>query len=158
MSEAWEDLGDRSLEEAEAACVRKIAEALDLRENIDVTAGVAKPGRSETAIFDIGHLHIGDQAAFAASQFCFRSTLSLCHRTRMGIQRWISRLMLAFPNSRFHGRASDLECESNVISLRIASESGGIGDVQPATLQSGAEVWAADIFFDTVFTATQTKE
>jgi hypothetical protein len=146
---------EEALCNAETLALKDICHVLGLRPGTDGFVSVF-PGRADCVVFDIGHLHIGDQTAFPARHFCFRGNLDLYNRSRPMLQRWLSRLMAAFPVSPWNGRRAALEGPSNVQILRIAPENGAVSQISSVdvTLQPQGQmaVHTAQVDFDVVFT------
>lgn len=155
---AW---GESCVVEAEEVCLKKLAEILGLHAGVDATLASARSRRAECAVYDIGHLYIGDTMAFRAHKHAFRGTLDLFNRSRPDLQRWIGRLLMNLPISPWQGRSNELEGDTNVEQMRVALETGGIGDIESATLggdkdgKGGIEVFTTTVLIDVVFT---TKE
>ena len=147
--------------DAEEACADKLAEILGLRKGVDLFVGVPRPRVAEAAVFDIGHLLVGDQMAYRARKFAFRGQLDLYNRSRPNLQRWLGRLMLNLPIGPWQGRTNDLEGETNVEQIRVAPETDAIGSVESATLggdaqgKGGIEVFTATVLLDVVFSAKE---
>ncbi len=147
--------------DAEEACAEKLAEILGLRYGTSLFVAVPRPRVADAAVFDIGHLLKGDQMAYRARKFAFRGQLDLYNRSRPNLQRWLARLMLNLPIGPWQGRTNDLEGETNVEQLRIATETEAVGRVESATLggdaqgKGGIEVFTATVLLDVVFSAKE---
>lgn len=155
--------GESCIIEAEEACVKRLAAILGLRPGVDATVATTRGKTAECAVFDIGHLLVGDTMAFPASKHAFRAQLDLFNRSRPALQRWLGRLLANLPVGPWQGRSNDLEADTNVELLRIAPETDAIGDVEVATLggdkdgKGGVEVFTATVLLDVVF-STKEKE
>lgn len=145
-----------TLHDAELQCMARIAEALGLRVGVNAFIGL-HPGMSDCVVWDIGYLYTGDQAAFPANKYHWRGKLELYNRTRLQIQRWIMVLLRSFPIAPAHGRATMDVGEGPVVTLRVAPENGGIGEIVTKTIKQndkdpGRETFYCPASFDVVFT------
>ncbi len=159
---AW---AETCITDAEEACLRRLAAILGLRPGNDITLSSTRGKLPDCAVFDIGHLLVGDTMAFPASKHAFRAQLDLFNRSRPALQRWLGRLLSNLPIGPWQGRSNDLEPDTNVELLRIAPETDAISDVEIATLggdkdgKGGVEVFTATVLLDVVFsTKEQPKE
>ena len=148
-----------ALSDAERQCLDRIAGVLGLRVGVTAFIGL-HPGLSDCAVWDIGYLYTGEQTSFPANQWHFRGKLELYCRSRQQMQRWITALMLSFPITPFNGRDRMAPGEGPVITLRVAPENGGIGEIATQTVKQndkdpGRETFYCPANFDVVFT---TKE
>ena len=151
--------GEDALADTEEQCLKRIAEALGVRVGVDAFCGL-QPGKSDCAVFDIGYLYTGDQMGFPANNFHFRAKLELYNRNRRQIQRWIMRLVLAFPVTPWQGRCDDLRGNGPAMILRLAPENGAVGEVSTITVKQsekdpGRETFYCAANFDVVFSAAE---
>ena len=150
---------ETALEDAERQSFDKICEVLGLRAGVNAAIGL-QPGLSDCAVWDIGYLYTGDQVGFPADTWHFRGKLELYNRSRAAIQRWLMRLMLAFPIAPTQGRSNILAEEGNVVVLRIAPENGAVGEIGTIQVKqnerdAGRETFYCVASFDIVFTARE---
>ena len=142
---------DNALAEAEATCVRKIAEVLGLRVGVDAFT-FDNPGVMDCAVFDIGYLQTGEQMAFPAGVFNFRAQCDFYNRSRAKLQKWLGKLMNALPISPWQGRTDEIRAEGNVITLRFAPVTNGIGQIRATSLDNG-DTYLCETHLDVVFTS-----
>lgn len=143
-----------SLEQAEAACFDKIAATLELTAGKTATVAISN-GLPDAAVFDIGSLGTGETSPFPASVLYFRASLDLFNRDRATLQRWIMRLVRAFPTNDRHHADDPAREDANVICFRIAAEAGAVSRIAPTTVQSSnsgeVPTWTCRVLMDVVF-------
>lgn len=143
-----------SLEQAEAACFDKIAAALELTPGKTATVAISN-GLPDAAVFDIGSLGTGETSPFPASALYFRATIDLFNRDRATLQRWIMRLVRAFPVNRWYHADDPAREDANVVHFRIAAEAGAVSRIEPTTVQSSnsgeVPTWTCRVRMDVVF-------
>ena len=150
---------ETALADAEKQCFDKLCAVLGLRPGVSASIGL-QPGLSDCVVWDIGYLYTGDQAGFPADTWHFRGKLELYNRNRATVQKWLMRLLLAFPIGPWQGRANDLAENGNVIILRIAPENGAVGEVSTIRVKqteqdTGRETFYSVANFDIVFTSRE---
>lgn len=146
---------ENALTEAEMLCHLKIAEVLGLSDGVDAFICL-NPGRTDCAVWDIGGLQTGEQTGFPAEMYHFRGQLELYSRSRQQIQRWIMRLIAAFPLTRWQGVSDEMARETCVDVLRIAPESNAVSAISTTEVHSGTNektipCFTATLQFDIVF-------
>ncbi len=145
---------DGFLADAETVAAKEIFDVLDLRPGVEGYVSTF-PGLADCAVFDIGHLQIGDQTGFPASAFCFRGALDLYNRSRVILQSWIARLMGSFPVAPTQGRSRVPYAGGRVLVLRIAPESGAISQITTEDVQirpqASVSTFTVSVLFDVVF-------
>lgn len=143
-----------SLAQAEEACFNCIASVLELDIGKTATIGISK-GMPEAAVFDIGHLAIGDTMAFPAFAHCFRASLELYNRDRSALQGWIMRLLSTFPVNRWYNADAAVREDANVLHFRVAPETGAVSKITTTTVSNSnsgeVPTWVATVLFDVVF-------
>ena len=155
-------MAETALEDAERQSFDKLCEVLGVRPGVNAAIGL-QPGLSDCVVWDAGYLYTGDQTGFPADTWHFRGKLELYNRSRAAIQRWIMRLLLAFPIAPTQGRANDLARTGNVIILRIAPENGSVGEMSTIVVKQtekdpGRETFYSVANFDLIFTAREREK
>lgn len=148
---------DEALYEAERTCFDKLVQVMGLQgEGIDAFIST-NGGKVECAVFDIGYPQTGETTGFPATTHHWRAQLEMYSRNRRQLQKWIMRLMLAFPNAPTQGVASELYQNTTVKVLRIAPETRAVSEITTTELKSdpakaGVNAFTCSVAFDVVFT------
>jgi len=139
---------------AEKACAGCVAQLFDRVKTYRAT----NPGDPDCNVFDIGHLHIGENTTFASAAYCFRAQLDLYRRDRTALQRDIMKILAALPIGADNNAEADLRQTSNVIVFRVAPETNAVGSIATADVSQDKDAksvpcWTATVLFDVVFQA-----
>ena len=147
---------DESLTTAELSCFAMLCTRLGLDAGANAFVSVRGENAADCIVFDIGYVQTGDTLAFDAEQFHFRASADIYGRSRAEVQKWIMRLVRAFPVGAQYQPDSPLREDSNVLEFRIAPETKAIGPVLTQEIQTKAggakiPVFCATVLFDVVF-------
>lgn len=148
---------EKALIEAEKDCHAVICQVLGLTSGLDCFISL-NAGKVECAVWDIGYPETGETMGFPATTYHFRGQLDLYSRDREKIQRWIMRLLYAFPMRTTQSTRFDLPDGSCVEGLRLAPITKCITEITTTELkqakdQKGVEAFTATAYFDILFNA-----
>lgn len=143
-----------AMTEAEKACAGSVAQLFD---RVKTYRGT-NPGDPDCQVFDIGHLHIGENTTFNSAAYCYRAQLDLYRRDRTALQRDIMRILQALPIGADNNAEAELRETSNVLNFRVAPEPNAVTsitttDVSPDKDAKQIPCWTATVVFDVVFVA-----
>lgn len=143
-----------ALTEAEKACAECVSRLFGGRRTYRAT----NPGDPDCNVFDIGHLQAGEGATFRPRCYHFRAHLDLYRRDRTALQRDLMRMLDALPIGADNDEEATLREASNVLTFRIAPETGAVPDVTAEDVAQGKDArpvpcWAASVSMDVVFMA-----
>lgn len=145
---------ERSMGQAEYACFAELVDILGLQSG--VTASIGSPlGKPDSMTWKIAELATGATTTFPAPAHHFFGRLDLFNRDRAMLQRWIMRLMMAFPANHAYNRDNAVRKAANVVHFRISPERGAVGDIRATTVEASntgpVPTWMATVLFDVVF-------
>ena len=149
---------EKSLTEAENACLGLICDMLELRVGFD---GVVSHnnGRPDCAVFNIGSLATPVLSAFPSPVMHFRARLDLFNRDRGLLQRWIMRLLREMPIGRNYLADHPLREDTIVSDFRIAPVQGNVSATSLTDVGSSTSppvpTFTAAVLFDVVFVARE---
>ena len=139
---------------AEKACAGSVAQLFDRVKTYRAT----NPGDPDCQVFDIGHLHLGENTTFASHAYCFRAQLDLYRRDRTMLQKDLMRILQALPIGADNNAEAELRETSNVLTFRVAPETSAVGGITTADVSTDKDAkpipcWTATVTFDVVFQA-----
>ncbi len=145
---------ERSMAQAEEACLRRVANLFGLAPGRDATVGISN-GLPDAVVFDIGQIQLGETSTFNTNAVCFSATLTLFNRDRAMLQRWLMRLIGSLPINDDYRPDDTVRGDSNIAHFRINPSSGAISRITATNVQSSnsgdVPTWTCEVQMDVVF-------